>query len=888
MPIDVTCPGCQTVYPVPEALAGKTIKCKGCGEMMEVPDAPPAAKPVAARPVAARPVPAKPLPTKAAPRAVVDDEDDEPATPVRRTRDDDDDVTTKEKKKSSLPLVLGGVLGFLALVGVGFGALYGAGLIGGKGSAAVAENTVPLQPLPDNPPIAAGAGGGPRVPAPVEDTSVQQPAPTTTPTKKGEPASSSPPANSVQAPPRGPDAPRPPLLPTVTTPVRPSPAETKGDSPPPPTRDTPDQKTLDKCKNAAIYIEVETSRMRGSGSAWCGVEPGLVFTNAHVLNMLSPGSTKPTKITLFINPGTPKEREIPHQRVEILAVDRAMDLALLRITGEADLPPPLPTRPSTELRDLEKLVLIGYPRGRTLSMLNKSTKPPAVSLGSAIVQTLRRDDDGNIYSVQMQSSMVQGNSGGPIVDADGNVTAVAVAGLTDKTSGGMTAITYGVPTEYVTGLLAGRVADVEYGQAYRADGKIHIPVTVNCLDPMNRLKEVGIGFWMGDAPAKDAAKKPRPPGPSRTGTEPSDSHYGEATLTYKHDKEKQLATGEIVLPEAEPGRTYWAQPYYSNALVSKYWLAGNPVKLPGPPVDRVPADLIVKYKPNTKRALTLSNTFALSEYEQGEGEDKSERIQLEIGVKGHETVMAPQQNDQTAHAILRLNYEKFDLSALRGEQKLDEAPKELVNLITQAMAKTVGYSYVNRTGLVYRTQSDTRSLTPPFNRVGQVFNDQIMETLKAVSVTLPNGRVEPMHKWSATHLYQMTLGFAEPVQVSPEGAEPKGPKAKGPNPKGPRVRTYKFNENFTYTYLGTRVRGGTKEGVVRIEGTIATAPGAKTDEGATGQFKGYVYVDLDSGMVVEAEVSKELELDTSGDGQRKRLSGINTYKLSRGGSVSAQ
>ena len=43
MPIDVTCPGCQTVYPVPEALAGKTIKCKGCGEMMEVVAAVPAA-----------------------------------------------------------------------------------------------------------------------------------------------------------------------------------------------------------------------------------------------------------------------------------------------------------------------------------------------------------------------------------------------------------------------------------------------------------------------------------------------------------------------------------------------------------------------------------------------------------------------------------------------------------------------------------------------------------------------------------------------------------------------------------------------------------------------------------------------------------------------------
>src|SRR4051812_9527996 len=120
MPIDVTCPGCQTVYPVPEALAGKTIKCKGCGEMMEVTAAAPAAKPVAAKPVAAKPLTVRPLPAKAAPRVVVDDEDDGPATPVRRPRgeDEDDESDPPAKKKSSLPLVLGGVIGFLALVGV--------------------------------------------------------------------------------------------------------------------------------------------------------------------------------------------------------------------------------------------------------------------------------------------------------------------------------------------------------------------------------------------------------------------------------------------------------------------------------------------------------------------------------------------------------------------------------------------------------------------------------------------------------------------------------------------------------------------------------------------------------------------------------------------------
>jgi hypothetical protein len=417
-------------------------------------------------------------------------------------------------------------------------------------------------------------------------------------------------------------------------------------------------------------------------------------------------------------------------------------------------------------------------------------------------------------------------------------------------------------------------------------------VTVTCLDPMNRLKEVGIGFWLGDAPAKDTPKKPRPPGPTRTEIEPSDSHFGEVALTYKHEKDKQTATGEIVLPEAETGRTYWAQPYYSNALVSKYWLAGNVVKLPGPPIDRTPADLIVKYKPNTKRALTLSDAFTLTEFQEEEGSDnKSERVEIELRVKGAETVMPPQ-GDMTAHAILRMNYEKFDLEVRRGVEKLGELPKELRDLIVQAMSKTVAYSYVNRAGLVYRTQSDTRALQPPMNQLGQAVNEDVMETLRAVSITLPNSRVEPNHTWTATHLHRLSLGFTQPNQVTTPGDNPpKGPRP-APTPKGPakapKIRTYRFNENFKYTYMGTRVRAGTKEAVVRIEGTITAAPGVSADEGATGQFKGYVYVDLDTGMVVEAEVFREFEIDTSGEGERKRLSGTDTYKLSRGGSVGAQ
>src|SRR5687768_13224387 len=105
MALNVTCAGCQSVYPVAESLIGKTIRCKKCGEMMPVEAAAaPVAKAVAAKAVAAKP---------AARVVVADDGDARPAKPARRPRDEDDEdarpargKAAPEKKKSALPLIL--------------------------------------------------------------------------------------------------------------------------------------------------------------------------------------------------------------------------------------------------------------------------------------------------------------------------------------------------------------------------------------------------------------------------------------------------------------------------------------------------------------------------------------------------------------------------------------------------------------------------------------------------------------------------------------------------------------------------------------------------------------------------------------------------------------
>ncbi len=103
----VTCPNCQKVIQVPEAAAGKRIKCKACDEVFAVPAAPkdkptvakPVAKPTVAKPAAKpAPPPPPPPPEANAPIPVQDDDDDDDDSPGAKTKnygvtkDPDEDI----------------------------------------------------------------------------------------------------------------------------------------------------------------------------------------------------------------------------------------------------------------------------------------------------------------------------------------------------------------------------------------------------------------------------------------------------------------------------------------------------------------------------------------------------------------------------------------------------------------------------------------------------------------------------------------------------------------------------------------------------------------------------------------------------------------------------
>ncbi len=826
MAIRVTCADCGHKFSAPDNRAGKTVACEECDESVRVPSAKPGTgtAPVAkAMPAAKAAIVAKPVKKKV---VVADDDENEDDAPRPRKK------PAKVEKKSALPMILIAGVVLLLVVGGGGAAVYFATK---DDKPVVAAATAPANNstavMPNNNP----------------DTEATTPATKPTPPTKATPST------------------KPEVKPVETKPVETKPLETKPVS----RRDTPDKATFERMKRATVYIEVEDQRGGGgSGSGWFGLEDNLVITNAHVLGMKTPGSKDPKKITIYTDAGEKgKQKKYEHQQIKILAVDRDMDLALLEIISDKNMLKPLKIRPSEELDQLEKLIVLGYPGGRRIADRNRSEDPPTVTISETKVQALRKDAFGDLFSVQVQGGIVHGNSGGPICDTEGEVVAVAVRVDLDN-EGRFTNIAYGVPTEYVRGLIAGRIANVEYGPAFAQDGKTHVPVTVNCLDPRKELKEVGMGCWVGES--EDA---PRSPGAMRE-AKPTDSEFREVKLTY--DPIKQVATGDIIFPTQEAGRAYFSQPYYSNALVTKKWMGGNMVKMSGAPYERKLTDLSAKHKIGSKRPLTVKRSSDLQQLQEGEGDEKDSQMMLEQTIQLTEELSRPTESNTLAKALYR--FDSMDLKLKRGNKEI-QAPKWVIEFINSGIKLLSATGTVSRTGEIYNLLVQTFNITDPFLKSVYLAQGQdLVESLQESTIGLPNKKMNPGETWTAFRTQRFAFQIVEPaggggVRPPPMGTAPKA-----------KPKEFAFREELTYTYLGLRERNGRKEAVVKVKGEIKPMPGA-AENSASGTVKGMVLIEEESGVIVDSDIKRHFEVDSSERGVKKRLSGVDEFKITRGANV---
>ncbi|MCW3098800.1 MAG: mucD 8 [Chthonomonadaceae bacterium] len=173
-----------------------------------------------------------------------------------------------------------------------------------------------------------------------------------------------------------------------------------------------------RAKQATALAEVDEKDGVAEGSAFCIDATGLFVTNAHVVESLEIGG----KLTLMLRSG---EKDQTKVAVHVVAVDKEADLAILQSDGPLKLAP-LTLGSTDGLLETASVVAFGYPFGTSLAL--KDGDYPSISVSTGHITALRKIK-GELASIQVDASLNPGNSGGPVLDAKGEVIGIVRAGI---------------------------------------------------------------------------------------------------------------------------------------------------------------------------------------------------------------------------------------------------------------------------------------------------------------------------------------------------------------------------------------------------------------------------------------------------------------------------
>ena len=216
------------------------------------------------------------------------------------------------------------------------------------------------------------------------------------------------------------------------------------------------------------YDALGSPRFSLKGTGFVVGDGTLVVTNAHVLTGEAnakagqPGARQVVQV--WRGPRQWQMREIG-----VVSVDKARDLALLRIDG-----PPAPAMvlaDSARVREGLSIAFIGFPIGGVLGYAPVTHRGIVSSITTVALPAarpsqlnegaVRRLSEGNFEIYQLDAVAYPGNSGGPVFDTDtgevvGVINMVMVKGTRESALSNPTGLTYAIPVRFVRELLEGR------------------------------------------------------------------------------------------------------------------------------------------------------------------------------------------------------------------------------------------------------------------------------------------------------------------------------------------------------------------------------------------------------------------------------------------------
>jgi predicted Zn finger-like uncharacterized protein len=733
MAIRITCPHCKTSFQVADDKDGKTLRCTKCQTAFTATAEKPEIRTGAPK--------ICPVPT---PRSKAEGESERqkprPATKRRTDENDTDEDSIDEPKRvgkkgrgKKAPKSKNGLIVSLAagggLVVIGIVVIMLFLLRSGDGKKAK---------IPE--PIANADGGEPKV---------------------------------VSVPPGIPTAPPVTEVPKKDLPDTPLPAQIDGAK-------------VAAVKKATVYIRVQMPRGGiGEGTGFLAGAEGLVVTNAHVVGMLSARSTRPAKIEVVLNSGEPEELQATGQ---VLDVDRATDLALLRINVDrSKLPPVLPLHSARTLSETQKVYIFGFPYGEKLGK--------NITVSESSVSSIRKFPSGDLERIQVNGGMNPGNSGGPVVDARGAVVGVAVAGIVG------TNINFAIPVDSVLPMFDGRVSSMKLSEPYLENNASKIDVSMECSDPLKRVKSVRLDTWVGDPGSG------RPSSVTAPIAAPGDGARSSVPCTIQRTAEAEATATTVLMPAPIPaGKALWVQPVIETEKGVRWGSATS--QAVGAAWERSPAAIKLDFNQIKERTVNVRQSENLRV---GSGK-KAKLIRDTAEAEALEMVSL----DKRGGAGVRLVIGSTKLTGTVGERThaLSSEGQRILkgwgpNFYiddTGTMKERGDPNIINALPLEYR--EDVREL---YNMSANAFESATLPT--------PNRQVAPNETWNSKH-GMMYIGRS--------------------------VRMF-MDFHLTFKYMGKRNFEGRNEALVTFSGIAKTENSRTKKINDAGPTTGKAVFDLDKG-----------------------------------------
>jgi len=193
---------------------------------------------------------------------------------------------------------------------------------------------------------------------------------------------------------------------------------------------------LQNAMSSTVLIKAErvyqNARVPSSGTGFFVHPDGYIITNNHVIadeisiHLYGKAHDVPTKVLsleVVVGSGSSKERTLT---AKVVGRDKKRDLALLKVRHKPEHWLDISKFPDVAM--VQPVWIIGYPFGGFLAgeaVDQTGQANPELTVNSGVVTSLRHEQGGGtLKAIQTDAAVNPGNSGGPMLDAEGRVVGV--------------------------------------------------------------------------------------------------------------------------------------------------------------------------------------------------------------------------------------------------------------------------------------------------------------------------------------------------------------------------------------------------------------------------------------------------------------------------------